>query len=121
MRLPRMTTRRWIIVVAIVALVVGGMVLARRQGVYRVRAAFYAQQEQVATRRLRHWTQEVVRFSGRPQSDEQRRLAELMEDYSRDRVAYHARLKVKYRRAAHYPWLPIAPDPPTPDGIKAPL
>jgi hypothetical protein len=109
------------VVVAIVAVLVGGMVLARRQGVYQVRAEFYAQEEQVAARRLRHWTQEVVRFSGRSQSDEQRRLADVMVDYSRNRAAHHARLKVKYERGARYPWLPIVPDSPSPDGVTPPL
>jgi hypothetical protein len=28
-------------------------------------------------------------------------------------VEYHAILARKYRRAMHYPWLPVAPDPPT--------
>jgi hypothetical protein len=27
---------------------------------------------------------------------------------------YHARLAAKYHRAAHYPWLPVEPDPPAP-------
>jgi hypothetical protein len=75
----------------------------------------------VAARRLRHWAHEAIQLSGRPRADEQRQLAESMEGYSRDRVGYHTGLKVKYRRAARYPWLPIAPGPPAPDGVKAPL
>jgi hypothetical protein len=30
------------------------------------------------------------------------------------RSAYHAALRDKYERAARYPWLPLAPDPPPP-------
>jgi hypothetical protein len=42
-------------------------------------------------------------------------------ELSRNRVAYHARLRVKYERVARYPWLPIDPDPPSPDGVTPPL
>jgi hypothetical protein len=121
MGLPRMATRRWMVAVGVFAIITGGTVLAKRQGVYRVRAEFHAQQEQVAARRLRHWAHEAIQLSGRPRADEQRQLAESMEGYSRDRVGYHAGLKVKYQCAARYPWLPIAPGPPAPDGVKAPL
>jgi len=115
------------IVVAVVAVVVGGTVIARRQGVYRVRAAFHAQQEQVAAERWRHWSQEVIRLSGSPgdrnppRSDQEQQLAVEMVDYSRNRAAHHARLRVKYERGARYPWLPIDPDPPSPDGVTPPL
>src|SRR5436309_1037307 len=30
------------------------------------------------------------------------------------RAAYYAALRRKYERAARYPWLPVAPDPPPP-------
>ena len=33
----------------------------------------------------------------------------------RARRDYHASLKLKYRRAASHPWLPVAPDPPEPE------
>ena len=29
--------------------------------------------------------------------------------------AYHEGMAEKYRRAARYPWLPVAPDPPMPE------
>jgi hypothetical protein len=34
----------------------------------------------------------------------------------RRQALYYQRLKDKYERAARYPWLPIAPDPPRTDG-----
>jgi hypothetical protein len=40
---------------------------------------------------------------------------------SRNPVAHDARLRVKYGCLAHYPWLPIDPDPPSPDCITPPL
>jgi hypothetical protein len=32
--------------------------------------------------------------------------------------AYYIDLIQKYERAARYPWLPVAPDPPEPEGIN---
>jgi hypothetical protein len=48
----RFMVRRLLLAVAITAIVASGTVLARRQGVYRVRAAFSVQQEQVAAGRF---------------------------------------------------------------------
>lgn len=31
------------------------------------------------------------------------------------KAAYYSTLEAHYRRAARYPWLPVAPDPPAPD------
>jgi hypothetical protein len=129
MRLPRIrfTWRQMMVAAAVVAVVTGGMVIAGRQTVYRVRATFYAQQKQVAAKRWQHWSQEAVRLSGLlgernpPRSDQDRQLVVEMVHYSRNRAAYHARLRVKYERVARYPWVPIDPDPPAPDGVKPPL
>ncbi|AGA28711.1 hypothetical protein [Singulisphaera acidiphila] len=33
----------------------------------------------------------------------------------RKRAKYFAAMRAKYERASHYPWLPIAPDPPVPE------
>ena len=128
MRLPRvrLTVRQMMVAVAVVAVVTGGTVIARRQDVYRVRAVFHAQQEHVAANRWRHWSQEAIRLSGppgdrnQPGSDQERQLAVAMVAYSRNRAAHHARLRVKYERVARYPWLPIDPDPPSPDGVTPP-
>lgn len=128
MRVPRVrfTMRGMMVAVVVAAVVSGGTVLARRQRVYRARAVFYAQQEQVALMRWQHWSLEAVRLSGRPgernprRSDQERRLAEGMVDYSRNRAAYHSLLRVKYERVARYPWLQIDPDPPSSDGSTPP-
>src|SRR5947209_518836 len=32
----------------------------------------------------------------------------------RSKSTYHSALRAKYERAARYPWLPVAPDPPEP-------
>lgn len=44
-----------------------------------------------------------------------RRLVELYRQllsHGRERADFHGRLRKKYQRAALYPWLPVAPDPP---------
>jgi hypothetical protein len=129
MRLPRVRfmVRQMMVAVVVVAVVTGATVILRRHRVYRVRAEFYAQEEQVAAKRWQHWSQEAVRLSdspgdrNSPRSDQERQLAVEMVRYSRNRVAHHARLKVKYERVARCPWLPIDPDPPSPDGVTPPL
>jgi hypothetical protein len=38
-----------------------------------------------------------------------------IEDIKAKRPSRHLELHEKYRYAAHHPWLPVNPDPPTPD------
>jgi hypothetical protein len=90
MRLPRMTTRRWMIAVAILAVgLEATAALFRRQHALRQRAAYHEKIEKLAA------------------ATQVRANAAI-----RDR---HARLKEKYWRAARYPWLPVGPDPPEPE------
>jgi hypothetical protein len=115
------------VAVVVVAVVTGARVIVRRHRIYRVRAEFYAQEEQVAAKRWQHWSQEAVRLSdspgdrNSPRSDQEPQLPVEMVRYSRNRVAHHARLNVKYERFARCPWLPIDPDLPSPDGVTPPL
>jgi hypothetical protein len=91
MRLPRMTTRRWMIAVAILAVGLATTVaLFRRHLALRQRAAYHEEIERLVT-------------DTAPQLPANAAI--------RDR---HARLKEKYWRAARYPWLPVRPDPPEP-------
>jgi hypothetical protein len=43
-----------------------------------------------------------------------REESDLIGRYARE-VRYSAGLRDKYKRAADYPWLPVAPDPPYPE------
>ena len=45
MRIPRMTTRRWMIAVAIVGLLMGGYMLKRRYYDFSSRARFHVERE----------------------------------------------------------------------------
>jgi hypothetical protein len=113
-------------VVAIIAIASGGVAMLKRREAYGIRAAFHARQEQVAGGRLRHWSHEAARLEGVPSDvsppvpDEDKRLLAELIDYSRNRVVHHRRLKAKYELAARYPWLPVDPDPPSPDGVAPP-
>ena len=108
MRLPRMTTRRWMVAVLIIGLLMGGVV-----GGYRLRRrydnfVFCIQSHGVVLSfcREKHdpfWREIVGRYHG-PISE-----AELLRE-----IEYHEAMYRKYRHAALYPWLPVEPDPPEP-------
>ena len=101
MRLPRMTTRRWMIAVAILA--VGLATVAHHRGLgLRQRAAYHETIELEAAT-----VGELALAARWPKAAAQVRANAA----TRDR---HARLKEKYWRAARYPWLPVGADPPEP-------
>ena len=107
MRLPRMTTRQWMIAVAILAVGPDATVaLFRRHLALRQRAAYHEKIEKLATATV--W--ELALAARWPKAADQVRANAAI----RDR---HARLKEKYWRAARYPWLPVGPDPPEPEHV----
>jgi hypothetical protein len=107
MRLPRMTTRRWMIAVAIVAIGFGALILVHRSRSYAALAALHADAE-----------------------NECRRIVEAAEGFaldapiwrgwvtnarrSRRLLPYHAALRRKYDLASRRPWFAVEPDPPQP-------
>src|SRR5262245_33241113 len=88
MRLPRMTTRRWMIIIVIIALLLEIEVTLRRA----VDLWQKAVENELAEKALK-----TIPMPG----------------YSAlwCRADYHARLKEKFRRAARSPWLSVEPDP----------
>lgn len=96
MPLPRMTTRRWLIVVALVALALGAETLRERRQMYLSEADMHAFWER------RFDPQFVGDWFGPGLNDARRQR-------------YHGRLRLKYERAARSPWLLVAPDPLPPD------
>jgi hypothetical protein len=138
MRLPRMTTRRWMAAVAIVAVAIGGEMMRRRSVSYRGQANRYA----LAEAKVRTWgknsdqrTAEHKKHLRKVQSfaesgggafraswksfiDSATRSVTLASEEAErfHRLAAHyAALRMKYERAARYPWLPVEPDPPKPE------
>ena len=111
MRLPRMTTRRWMVVVAIVAFVIAGEQMRRASARYRLRAESHALREADLRREAEKWRGVQPWVFGGLRGQEARDVMLLPEF-----VEYHARFgRGKYERAARYPWLPVEPDPPEPE------
>jgi hypothetical protein len=114
MRLLRMTTRVWMIAVAVVGIMLAGVEgLLRQSHVYRERAYDHALME--TTDGGRYWSL----YAGISWDDEDcifKRPAEsdgLLSPTARQ--LYHHRMYHKWLRAASRPWLLIEPDPPEPD------
>jgi hypothetical protein len=95
MRLPRMTTRRWMVFVVVVGLLMGGVQLKRRHDDLVGRAEFH-------NRMAATWIG--------------RGVAALNDPILQRFIAYHGSLARKYWYAARYPWLPVEPEPPEPPG-----
>jgi hypothetical protein len=141
MQLPRMTIRRWVVVVVIVAAAMSAWRLRRLSQRYSTIAAFQRQQQGYADRARNPLPKAIDRFEvegrrfaeaartagnqreARFMRDEAARLAGLAETYRewvRDFTElsdYRAQLRRKYEQAATYPWLPVDPDPPEPERI----
>ena len=109
MRLPRMTTRRWMLAVALVALSVSGEQMRRRAAQYRWQAERHANIESACRRTAdllpRMKPADWEGFCGQ--------MARGIRNSPR-LAAYHAVLRRKYEHAARYPWLPVERDPPEP-------
>jgi hypothetical protein len=90
MRLPRMTTRRWMIVVAVVGIALG---MIERHERFR-------------------WI--AVRHRGNVPKNLPGIKPVGMEDKVWRLFEWHESMARKYERAARYPWLPVEPDPPEP-------
>jgi hypothetical protein len=98
MRLPRMTTRRWMVAVVVAAMTLWAVRLLMLSAAYREKAGRYQLELLGATPILMgpHGSHSL----GYPRSVRSR-WAERMAD--------------KYLHASRFPWLPIEPDPPEPE------
>ena len=114
MQLPRMTTRRWMLAVAAIGLMIGGGILLKQRREYFVTLAQSHQKEVDSSTARRKALQS--RFGDTPGMTTEE-ITHLHREYDRmrDRADHHASLARKYEHAALYPWLPVEPDPPEPD------
>jgi hypothetical protein len=92
MRLPRMTTRRWMIAVAVVGIVLG-VTIERRNRFRTIAAHHQAEFKKLVSQG------HLFPFPG--SGDAVWRPLE-----------WHESMRLKYEHAARYPWLPVDPDPP---------
>jgi hypothetical protein len=134
MRLPRMTTRRWMVAVVVAAVAMGGFVAVRAVWQYFValdRIQYHEGMEAMSRwldplgrdqsqeiDQIRGLIEEQRRITGDAGLDEDLRAA--LDEYKRivaplhRQVEYHAAMIRKYRGVARFPWLPVEPDPPEP-------
>ncbi len=120
MRLPRMTMRRWMVVVAAVGLIGlimgGGVWLKQRRDYFLSLAQSHQAEVASSTARGKALKSRFGVASGMTVEE----VMQLNRDYDRmmDRADHHASLARKYERAARSPWLPVEPEPPEPESIK---
>ena len=100
MRLPRMTTRRWMVVVAVLALLAGVAIELQRR-----RARFHA----IAARNRAKEINPQFPYL----SITYKEWESLTKRWPRLRP-YYAAMRKKYEFAERYPWLPVGSDPPEP-------
>jgi hypothetical protein len=115
MRLPRMTTRRWMIAVAIIGILMGGAILIGRhlavRNAYLQRAALheiwkgkiYSHPNAAAYWESRWRDQRIGHKGSYPWPDEPPFVPAIAE--------YHERMIAKWRYAADHPWREVEPDP----------
>jgi hypothetical protein len=105
MRLPRMTTRRWMVLVAVVAILLGGLVLARRWRERLATAQGFLALERATLASIQSFEQSDP--ASKP-------WAQLNQAQLRVQLRHSRRERERYARAVRYPWLPGPPDPPEP-------
>jgi hypothetical protein len=107
-----MTTRRWMLAVAAIELMIGGGVLLKQRRDYFLSLA-QSHRKEVASSTAR--VKSLMSRSGTAGLAIEE-VMRLHHDYDRmmDRADHHASLARKYERAARYPWLPVEADPPPP-------
>lgn len=130
MRMPRFRIRTLMIAVAVVAVLTacaaGAWRLNRLSRYYRSQAAILSHAEKRATEGLKDQEEELASIAKRDPLA--RAKLKDFEDVARHcagqyaALAEHAAaLKLKYERAARYPWLPVEPDPPEPEWRDPPI
>jgi hypothetical protein len=114
MRLPWMTTRRWMMAVAIIALILAVALCAKRRATYLHLADHNARKAQFwAVHRQRYLGDTTPMFNLEFFDSD----GTIKEPYSREfaRISeHHATLARKYSFAAAHPWLSVDADPPEP-------
>ena len=141
----RLTVRWLMVAIAITALALGGIMMGRKRGEYLQRARVFGMIEEEARALVEELHSEkesaeiLARFERQaieehrtepdpflrppipladlhPEKYEAQAKEAIRETVSAQRmIEYASAMRRKYERAARYPWLPVAPDPPPPD------
>jgi hypothetical protein len=91
------------VIVAIAGLAMAVAIMVRRSSEFLTIAEQQADSEQIS----RSYADEARGGNG-----DKQRVAR-----GEQMAAYHRALRLKYERAARYPWLPVGPDPPVPEPL----
>lgn len=131
MRLPRMTMRRWMIAVAVVAALLGAELARRRireyrfmASEYKIEAVYHARSSRDSRKAHRRWIDSAQDTEGKAgETDDVTLRAFYIERVSEARSSaeseaalaqYQEAMRKKYERAAGRPWESVPPDPPEP-------
>ena len=139
MRLPRYSVRTLLVTIAIIAAVLGAWSFQRLSQQHSAVAAMHRKaQREVAEQRAilikgvsrregvsydpdealksakSAWESELIREKVASRAKFVDALRKRVQELT-ELATYHAKMHDKYERAAAYPWLSVAPDPPKPD------
>src|SRR5690348_16327386 len=105
MRRPRMTTRGWMIVVALVAVGLGVRGFVKRVSYRARRAGYHREREKICRRIMAEVESGRITWSNSFEFAEQHRRL----------LPYPAAMRRQCESAVRHPWLPIEPDLPDPE------
>lgn len=114
MRLPRLTMRCLMVLVAVAAFLLWSYQVSQRWVDCRNKVEHYGTVSAMQAAQANELRQQARLWRSRgstSQATEADSDAEHLEKWS----AYDAAMKRKYERAARSPWLPVLPDPPPPE------
>jgi len=110
---PRITLRWLMVAVALAAIALEGWIVWRRYVYYRERAATISRAAATLRTKLATDPVRLARGTHLDFEDGTPPVPATSEPALR-MIARMEQLAKRYRRAARYPWLPVAPDPPEP-------
>ncbi len=112
---PRMTTRRWMLAIAILAIILSASIEIPRllilRGQYLALSAHYRSMEARYDRAIED-RQEITRYAVWQPRGPEPSPARL--DQMKRFASYYSSLRAKYEHAARVPWQPIGADPAPP-------
>src|SRR5262245_3366567 len=111
MRLPRFTTRRLMVLVAVAGLILAGLEMSRRRARFLVLA-----ESHMAEERMHRLSVEAASNEAEYETSQSSLAGEKLwrerAEYNAREASRHGQMAKQYLQAAHSPWVPAPPDPP---------
>lgn len=114
MRLPRISIRSIMIIVAAVGIALWGMLIRQRSRLYSAQASRHRFIEEISLYNYNFLKSQLTKDV----SDNYNLNKKIQEE--RSYAVYEGDLRRKYQRGARYPWLIVEPDPPAPLRVLPP-